>query len=246
VVSKRRGVQKHKKTSRKVGTSTLSLYPFAKNSLKEWIVEQHQRGIAVISNDAKFCITNLLSNEFKLSYPNALNTFKTSDLWFNLFMNQFNLSVRRHLSEKLIEFHNFINELKINNNFELNCIANMDETPVYFDIISAYILDNCGVLADGSKLSLIVIFKGKRVPKGKYPPGIVFFKKCSISNALDNLENHLIESNQTEDKECVIDLIDENKENEVSFATTSVFYINTERSYLIREDETEIIDVLLY
>ncbi|CAG8804307.1 13148_t:CDS:1, partial [Dentiscutata erythropus] len=114
--------------------------------------EQCQRGIAITSKDVKFCITNLLSNEFKLSYSNALNTFKVSDPWLNLFMNQFNLSLRRRtktsqklskdLHEKVTEFHSFINELKINNNFELNCIANMDETPVYFDMVGAYTIND--------------------------------------------------------------------------------------------------------
>ncbi|CAG8853802.1 14387_t:CDS:2, partial [Gigaspora margarita] len=106
-----------------------------------------------------------------------------SDPWLNLFMNWFDLSLRRRtktsqklpkdLSKKLVKFYSFINELRINNNFELNCIANMDETSVYFDMVGAYILDDRGVLADRSKLSPMVIFKDKRVPKGKYPPGIV-------------------------------------------------------------------------
>ncbi|CAG8785900.1 1255_t:CDS:1, partial [Gigaspora rosea] len=66
----------------------------------------------------------------------------------------FNLSLRRctktsqklpkDLNEKLVEFHNFINELRINNNFELNCIANMDETHIYFDIVGSYILADRG------------------------------------------------------------------------------------------------------
>ncbi|KAF0513107.1 zinc finger mym-type protein 4-like isoform x1 [Gigaspora margarita] len=43
-----------------------------------------------------------------------------------------------------------------------------------------------------------------------------------------------------------VKFLDENKENEESIATTSIPYANTERSYLIREDETEIMDVLLY
>ncbi|CAG8843724.1 34395_t:CDS:2, partial [Gigaspora margarita] len=265
-----------------------------------------------------------------------LNTFKASDPWLNLFMNQVSLckytktsqKLPKGLSKKLAKFHSFINELRINNNFELNYIANMDETLVYFDIVGAYTLDNCGaqtvsiyttendknqftcvlkVLADGSKLLPIVIFKGKRVPKDNYSSGIVvkmqdnepegqnkrlllvfdLFEehlitivknKCYnmntvldvipsrltsvvqpldisinkpfkdwlrgkwniISNALDNLENHLIESNQTKEEECIIDLVDENKENEESIATTSIPYTNTKRSYLIREDETKI------
>ncbi|CAG8709708.1 37275_t:CDS:2 [Gigaspora margarita] len=272
-------------------------------------------GSAVTPNDVKFHMTNLLSNEFKLSYSNALNTFKASDPWLNLFMNWFDLSLRKctktsqklpkDLSKKLAEFHSFINELRINNNFELNYIANMDETPVYFDIVGAYTLDD----SDGSKLPSMVIFKDKElmkewleavwkqrpggqnkrsllvfdsfeghlttIVKNKYydmntvlgviPSGLTSVvqplnisinkpfkdqlreKWNIISNALDNSENHLIESNQTKkEEECVIDLIDENKENEESIATTSVPYANTERSYLIGKDETEIMDVLLY
>ncbi|CAG8824668.1 8374_t:CDS:1, partial [Dentiscutata erythropus] len=76
------------KTSRRVGSGASSLYPLAENLLKEWIVERRQKGIAVTSKDVKFHMTNLLSNEFKLSYSNALNTFKASDLWLNLFMNR--------------------------------------------------------------------------------------------------------------------------------------------------------------
>ncbi|CAG8799291.1 4972_t:CDS:2, partial [Dentiscutata erythropus] len=145
-----------RKTSHRIGSGASSLYPLAENSLKEWI--------------------------FKLSYSNTLNIFKASDPWLNLFMNRFNLSLRRctktfqklpkDLHEKVTEFHGFINELRINNNFELNCIANMDETSVYFDMVGAYTI-NDRVLADGSKLPLKIIFKGKRVPRGQYPPGIV-------------------------------------------------------------------------
>ncbi|CAG8689041.1 79_t:CDS:2, partial [Dentiscutata erythropus] len=312
-----------RKTSRRVGSSASSLYPLAKNSLKE--------GIAVTLKDVKFHMTNLLSNEFKLSYPNALNTFKASDPWLNLFMNRFNLSLRRRtktsqklpkdLHEKVTEFHSFINELRINNNFELNCIANMDETSVYFDIVGAYTI-NDRVLADGSKLSLMVIFKGKRLEAvwkqrpgrqnkrsllvfdlfkghltmivkdkcydmntilGVIPGGLTSvvqsldkgnmkkpehnimchwvmevwneisteiiiksFKKCGLFNTLDNSKNYLIELDQIEEKEnCIIDLVDENKENEENIATSSVPYINAERSYLIRENETEMMSVLL-
>ncbi|CAG8824419.1 14683_t:CDS:2, partial [Gigaspora margarita] len=257
------------------------------------IVERCLREIAVISNNVKFRITNLLSNEFKLSYPNALNTFKASDPWLNLFINWFDFSLRRHtktsqklskdLSKKLAEFYSFINELRINNNFELNYIANMDEISVLFNIVGAYTLDNYKVLADGSKLLLMVIFKGKKVPKGQNKRSLLVFdsfkeylttivknkcydmntvlgiipehkftkkeniKKPDISNALDNSENYLIESNQTkEEEECVINLVDKNKENKESITTTSIPYTNTKRSYLIGEDKTEIMNVLLY
>ncbi|CAG8828214.1 966_t:CDS:2, partial [Dentiscutata erythropus] len=61
-----------------------------------------------------------------------------------------------------------------------------------------------------------------------------------------NSENHLIELDQIEEEEdCVIDLVDENKKNKENIATSSVPYINAERSYLIEENETEMISVLL-
>ena len=83
---------------------------------------------------------------------------------------------------------------KKNNNFELNCIANMDKTPIFFDMVGALTIDCCGaqsvpicttgndknqltyvlgIFADGTKLPPVVIFKGKRKPKGQYPPGLV-------------------------------------------------------------------------
>ena len=69
----------------------------------------------------------------------------------------------------------------------------MDETPVYFDMVGNLTIENCGaktvqirttgneknqftcvltVLADGTKLSPIVIFKGKQMPKN-LPSGII-------------------------------------------------------------------------
>ncbi|CAG8808694.1 12277_t:CDS:2, partial [Dentiscutata erythropus] len=217
-----------RKTSRRVGSGASSLYPLTENSLKEWIVKRRQRGIAVTPKNVKFCMTNLLSNEFKLSYSNALNTFKASDPWLNFFMNRFNLSLRRRtktsqklpkdLYEKVTEFYSFINELRINNNFELNCIANMDETPIYFDMVGAYTINDRGA---------------RTVP--------IRTTENNKNRFTYNSKNYLIELDQIEEeKDCIIDLVDENKENEENIATSSVSYINAERSYLIRENETEI------
>ncbi|CAG8844822.1 5970_t:CDS:2, partial [Gigaspora margarita] len=55
---------------------------------------------------------------------------------------------------------------------------------------------------------------------GVIPGGFI-----SVVQPLDinNSKNYLIKSNQTEEEEeCIIDLVDENKKNEESIATTSV------------------------
>ncbi|CAG8811400.1 27411_t:CDS:1, partial [Dentiscutata erythropus] len=55
-----------------------------------------------------------------------------------------------------------------------------------------------------------------------------------------NSEIYLIELDQIEKEEdYIIDLVDENKKNEKSIAISSISYINTKRSYLIKEDKTK-------
>ncbi|CAG8787295.1 8654_t:CDS:2, partial [Racocetra fulgida] len=76
-------------------SSSSSLYPLAEESLKEWIMNRRLRGIAVTSNNAKRRMISLLTQEFKLSYPDAVYNFKASDRWLDHFMNQFDFSLRR-------------------------------------------------------------------------------------------------------------------------------------------------------
>jgi len=101
--------------------------------------------------DVKSHMKRLLATDFKQLYPDAVNDFKASDAWFNRFLNRHNLSLRRRtkisqklpkeLHEKLCSFHHYIRTLQKDNNFDLNCIANMDETPIFFDMVGALTLD---------------------------------------------------------------------------------------------------------
>ena len=77
---------------------------------------------------------------------------------------------------------------------DLACIANMDETPMQFDIPSSRTIERKGAktvqiritgnekngftlvltcMADGTKLKPMLIFKRKTRPKGKFPNGVV-------------------------------------------------------------------------
>ena len=86
--------------------------------------------------DVKSHIKRLLATDFNQLYPDAVNSFKASGSWLIRFLNRHNFSLRRRtkisqrLAEKLCSFHASA-RYKKNNNFELNCIANMDETPIF-------------------------------------------------------------------------------------------------------------------
>ncbi|CAG8761942.1 16818_t:CDS:2, partial [Funneliformis caledonium] len=106
-------------------------------------------------------------------YPNSEN-FLVSECWFYGFLKRNGFSLQRktkisqklptHLNDKLLEFQQFIIKKQKQFEYELCKIENMDETPVYFDMVGNLTIEN-HVLVDGTKLPLIVIFKGKQMPK---------------------------------------------------------------------------------
>ncbi|GBB94966.1 hypothetical protein RclHR1_24520002 [Rhizophagus clarus] len=113
-------------------------------------------------------------------------------------MKRFDLSLRRKTKisqklpedtdEKLENFKRFIIQLRLQYNFDLNSIYNMNETSIWFNIVRNMTINNKGdktlhirttgndknqftvVLtcsADGSKYPPICIFKGKQLPHGE-------------------------------------------------------------------------------
>jgi hypothetical protein len=187
-----------KKKSRRIGENLgrNAQYPEAEADLNAWILEYRQDGIAVTTKVAKTYMKELLKKKFTDIYPGADEKFLASDRWFYGFLKRHDLSLRRktkigqklpaHLDDKLLEFQRFI--IRKRKQFEYNFfeIGNMDETPVYFDMVGNLTIDKLGaktvqirttgnennrftcvltVLADGTKLLPMVIFKGKLMPK---------------------------------------------------------------------------------
>jgi len=130
--------------------------------------------------------------------------FTFSHKWLDGWMVRNNLSNRRrttvaqHLPDNLIEkqqeFLAFIMYRRIQHDYPLGLIGNMDETPMTFDLPSNTTVDEMGTktvsirttghektnftvvltcMADGTKLSPIVIFKLKNIPRGNFPPGVI-------------------------------------------------------------------------
>ena len=84
--------------------------------------------------------------------------------------------------------------MHIEHDYPLGLIANMDETPVTFDLSSNITIDETGArsisirttgyektnftvvlscMADGTKLPPLIIFKLKKIPRGNFPPEVV-------------------------------------------------------------------------
>ncbi|CAG8569669.1 12156_t:CDS:2 [Racocetra fulgida] len=160
---KEEAIKNARKTSHRVGSGSLSLYPLAEELLKEWIMNCCLRGIAVISKDAKCRMTSLLTQEFRLLYPDAVHNFKASDRWLDRFMNRFDFSLRRRtktsqklpkdLDEKVTAFHEFINNLQIIiKSFKKCGLSNaLDDDEIEYDI----------VLEDGNKENKEIIATAK-------------------------------------------------------------------------------------
>jgi hypothetical protein len=99
----------------------------------------------------------------------------------------------KDFEDKVIDFHRYVVQLRNRNNYVLSQIANVDQTPLNFDMPHQTAItekddksvimrttgcekQRCAIMlainADGRKFPPYVIFKRKTMPKGKFPPGI--------------------------------------------------------------------------
>ena len=99
------------------------------------------------------------------------------------------------LNDKVLSFQKFVIKQRKRHGNSLSLIGNMDETPMFFDLVGNRTVEHRGnksvlvkttghekqhftvvlaCMADGSKLPPMVIFKRKTFPKKeKFPPGVV-------------------------------------------------------------------------
>ena len=144
-------LKKAKSSNKRVGSGKSALYPDAENRLKAWILELRQSGIAVNSVSINAQMKYLLENESFSNYPGAIEKFQASDKWFCGFLRRHDLALRRktkisqkfpeQLSDKIIDFHKYIIKMRKKNNYDLCQIGNMDETPIFFDMVGNMTVD---------------------------------------------------------------------------------------------------------
>lgn len=178
-------------------------FPELEQELAGWITSCRKQSLPITRNMAMKKAKELSQTEKFQEMYSTISSFKFSKKWMDCFMVRYDFSNRRrttvsqHLPEDLLEkqqsFLSFVLYRRIQYNYPLKYIANMDETPVSFDLPNSYTLEKrgsntisikttghersmftviLGCMADGSKLPPVIIFKLKNKPREEFPDGV--------------------------------------------------------------------------
>ena len=176
-------------------------WPELEVDLLEWITEKRNNGLAILPSLVRLKALDMAKNE-KYGIPEG--QFKAGNHWCQRFMKRNGLSLRQKTTlaqrlpddyeEKIVRFHRYIIDLRKEHSYPLHVIANMDETPLTFDMPPNRTINSSGektikirttgneknriivvltCAGDGSKLRPMVIFKRKTLPKVANKHGVV-------------------------------------------------------------------------
>src|SRR6266498_448866 len=179
-------------------------YSALETALVTWVKEKRKNQNAVSQYMIQMKARSLAQQRQWQIICSGIEFFAFSNKWLDGFMNQNNLSnhcrttIAQRLPDDLIEqqqaFLAFIVYRRIQHDYPLALIGNMDETPVSFDLPSNTTIDELGArsvsirtighektnftviltcMADGTKLFPIIIFKLKNIPQGNFPPKVI-------------------------------------------------------------------------
>ena len=185
---------------RKIGGGRKLGYPDIELKLLEWIKKRRDAGARVTGKSLKIegkRLHRLQGNQgFKGSCGWLRKFMRRHKLSFRrtTHVGQKNEDI---LSDKMQGFLGFVTKLRRRRGYSLSLIGNMDETPLYVDTPGEYTMEEIGkktismksmghekerftvmlaAMADGTKLTPMVLFKGVRPPKN-IPTGIIV-KMC--------------------------------------------------------------------
>ena len=172
-------------------------WPHLESDLKEWIVEQRNNGFTVTQNVISLKARTMAA---EINMPK----FTGGISWCTRFLRRNDFVLRqktkiaqklpKRLVEKVTQSHSFVIKMRKRKNYDIACIGNMDETPVWFDMPSSRTISEKGketvfikttghektrftvvfsCMADGTPLKPMVIFKRRTIPKGNFPTNVV-------------------------------------------------------------------------
>ena len=165
-------------------------WPELEKDLLDWITEKRNNGLAILPSLVRMQALEMAKNE---KYGIQAGQFKARNHWCQRFMKRNGLSLRQKTTlaqwlpedyeEKIVQFHRFFINLRKEHNYPLHVIANMDKTPMTFDMPLNRTIHNTGekiikirttrneknrvtvvltCAGDGSKLRPMVIFKDEK------------------------------------------------------------------------------------
>ncbi|CAB4374185.1 unnamed protein product [Rhizophagus irregularis] len=179
-------------------------YPALETALLTWVKEKRKNQNAVTRSMIQMKAKALAQQRQWQVTCSGVGSFAFSNKWLDGFMRRKNLSNRRcttvaqHLPDDLVEkqqeFLSYIVYRRVQYDYPLAYIGNIDETPVSFDLPSNTTIDELGTrsvsirttghekanftvvlmcMADGTKLPPLIIFKLKNVPRGNFPLEVI-------------------------------------------------------------------------
>ena len=162
-------------------------------------MEKRENGNAVTRKLITCKAISLSKNREVLLNNPGIAGFKFSSKWLDGFLGRYDLTQRRRttvaqqLPSDLIEvqqsFLSYVLYMRMQYNYPLKYIGNMDETPMWFDLPSNTTINKkgektisirttgheqtsftviLGCMADGTKLPAVCIFKVKKIPKKNF------------------------------------------------------------------------------
>ena len=175
-------------------------WPELEEKLQQWVLDKRLNGIGVSGTMIRLMAKRMAKD----MPPDKVAGFTGSSSWLYRFMKRKKLVIRaktrisqrlpKEFEEHIVNFQRKIIRMRQANQYDLQQIGNMDETPMNFDMPLSRTVDTLGnksilikttgneknhftvvlaCMADGSKLPPMIIFKRKTMPKEKIPSRIV-------------------------------------------------------------------------
>ncbi|CAG8832920.1 7784_t:CDS:2, partial [Gigaspora margarita] len=141
--------------SKHVGSGRRAFFPEAERILYTWVIEQRKQALAVTYTTLQNKIAEILQQpDMALLYGDLAKNFKASHRWLVAFMKRNGFALRRHTktaqklpkeNQRMLEsFYKVVTELREEKSYELGNIFNMDETPVWFDMVGNFTINPKG------------------------------------------------------------------------------------------------------
>lgn len=136
---------------RRANRGKKAAWPGLETDLLGWITKKRNNGLAILPSLVRLKALETAKDE---KYRIPAGHLKAGNHWCQRFIKQNGLSLRQKTTlaqrlpddyeEKMVRFHRFVINLRKEYNYPLHVIANMDETPLTFDMLPNHTINEKG------------------------------------------------------------------------------------------------------